>query len=300
MKINISKEYLPIYSALDSEVRINIIQLLAKNKMNVKELAKALNLSNSIITMHINKLELAGIIITEKLPGKSGIQRVSSLSMDNLEIIFPQKEDTAYLFYEANIPLGQFTDYKVYPTCGMADKNGFIGKLDDPKYFMDSTRINAQIIWFSKGFLEYKATNYLNENETLHGIELSMELSSEFPLTNEDWPSDITFSLNDSELGTWTSSGDFSDRRGENNPDWWPDDINQYGFLKTILINHEGTFIDGNKISNVTIHQFQDNSQNWTIRFEVKPDAKNIGGLTIFGEEFGDFSQNIKLKTYYA
>ena len=34
-----------------------------------------------------------------------------------------------------------------------------------------------------------------------------MEVSSEFPFSNNNWPSDITFSLNGVELGTWTSPG---------------------------------------------------------------------------------------------
>lgn len=300
MKIDISTEHLPIFSALDSEVRIRIIQLLSKKIMNIKELASALNLSNSIVTMHINKLETAGLIATKKIPGKSGIQKISSLKIDKLEILFPKKLDEAYNFYDAEIPLGQFTDYEVYPTCGMASNENFIGHLDQPKYFMDSSRIDAQIIWFSKGYLEYKATNYLSPDEELQALELSVEISSEYPFTKDNWPSDITFSLNGVELGSWTSLGDYSDRRGENNPDWWPDDMNQYGILKTIQINQEGTFIDGEELSDVTINQFRDNSQNWTIKFEVKPDSENVGGLTIFGKNFGDAPQDIRLRAFYS
>ena len=38
------------------------------------------------------------------------------------------------------------------------------------------------------------------------------------------------------ELGTWTSPGDFADIRGKYTPDWYPDNLNQYGLLKTIRI----------------------------------------------------------------
>ena len=59
MQLEINQEALPVYEALASNVRIKIIQLLAKNKMNVKELAQELGLSSAIITMHIKKLEEA-------------------------------------------------------------------------------------------------------------------------------------------------------------------------------------------------------------------------------------------------
>ncbi|EOL44679.1 hypothetical protein RV11_GL002428 [Enterococcus phoeniculicola] len=300
MKIELSESSLPVFSALDSPVRIQIIQLLAKRRMNIKELAKALGLSNSIVTMHVNKLEAADLITTRKIPGKSGIQKVSSLKVENLTVQFPEKIEEAFDYYDADIPLGQFTDYDIAPSCGMASANKFIGQLDMPKFFMDSSRISAQIVWFTKGFLEYKATNYLNPDESLQKIELSMEISSEYPFAKDNWPSDITFSLNDILLGTWTSLGDYSDRRGKINPEWWPNDMNQYGLLKTLQITHEGTFMNGEKLSDVTVKEFQDNSKNWTIRFEVKEESVNVGGLTIFGRGFGDYDQDIKLRVYYS
>ncbi len=72
-----------------------------------------------------------------------------------------------------------------------------------------------------------------------------MEVSSEFPFSNNNWPSDITFSLNGVELGTWTSPGDFADIRGKYTPDWYPDNLNQYGLLKTIRIMDHGTYMEG-------------------------------------------------------
>lgn len=53
MQLEIDKSSLVVYQALASEVRINIIQLLSKNKMNIKELAEALNISSPIMTKHI-------------------------------------------------------------------------------------------------------------------------------------------------------------------------------------------------------------------------------------------------------
>ena len=76
----------------------------------------------------------------------------------------------------------------------------------------------------------------------------------EAPGVNSNWPSDISFYLNDTLLGIWTSPGDYGDVRGMFTPEWWPAKWNQYGLLKLLVINRKGTFIDGLKISDVTIN----------------------------------------------
>ncbi|HIY57378.1 MAG TPA: metalloregulator ArsR/SmtB family transcription factor [Candidatus Tetragenococcus pullicola] len=297
MQIQINEEALPVYEALASPVRIKIIQLLSKNKMNVKQIAQALGLSSAIITMHINKLKKADLIKTEKV----GQQKISSLKVDKIEINFPEKIFNAFDTKESSIPVGHYTDYKVKPTCGLATDEFFIGLVDEPKFFMASERMDAQLLWFTEGFLEYQTTNLLNHEEHLEMLEISMEISSEFPFANNNWPSDITFSLNDKELGTWTSPGDFADIRGKYTPAWYPDNQNQYGLLKTIRIMHHGTYMDGEPMSDVTIDDLRGSDIDlWKLRVEVKEDAKNVGGCTLFGKSFGNYPQDIKVKIFYS
>lgn len=297
MQLHINDEALPVYEALASAVRIKIIQLLSKNKMNVKELAAALGLSSPITTMHISKLEKANIIKTEKV----GQQRISSLRVDKIEINFPERIFHAFDTKESTIPIGHYTKFSVEPTCGLATAQNFIGKVDEPKYFMDSDRMNAQILWFTKGFVEYQTPNFLTESETLEMMEISLEISSEFPFANDNWPSDISFYLNGLEVGTWTSPGDFADIRGKFTPDWYPDNQNQYGLLKTIRIMHHGTYMDGEPMSEFTIDDLnKTNADLWTLKIEVKDDAENIGGCTLFGRQFGNYNQDIKIKSYYS
>lgn len=54
MDIDVSEKSLPVFTALDSKVRIAIINLLSKSKMNVAQLSRALGLSSTIIIMHLN------------------------------------------------------------------------------------------------------------------------------------------------------------------------------------------------------------------------------------------------------
>ncbi|MCO6543765.1 MAG: ArsR family transcriptional regulator [Lactobacillus sp.] len=296
MNLDVSAKSLPVFAALDSNVRLTIIQLLSKRKMNVTELAFALNLSNAITTKHLDKLEAANIIKTEK----KGKQRVSSLTVDTINIGFPKKVYTKLNHWHLELPIGQYTNFHVAPTCGLAGQQGFIGKVDNPSYFMNPLRYQAGMLWFAQGFIEYQMPNYLKANKKLFMIELTMELSSEFPFSNNRWPSDITVSLDNHEIGTWTSPGDFSDVRGRYTPSWVYNDMNQYGILKSFRISRHGSFIDGQRSSNTKISDIDLTKPSWTLRFEVKTDSKNQGGCTIFGNKFGNHDQGIKGTFYYS
>ncbi|MCH4165149.1 MAG: ArsR family transcriptional regulator [Lentilactobacillus diolivorans] len=296
MDLDISDKSIPVFAALDSKVRVHIIKLLSEKKMNVSEISKAIGLSSPITIMHLNKLQDANIIRTEK----KGNQRISSLRVDTINVSFPQQLYIPYENWDIELPIGQFTDYDVQPSCGLAGQDGFIGKVDNPSYFMDPERYKAGMLWFSKGFVEYQIPNYLKDNQQLEMIELSAELSSEFPFSNNNWPSDITVSLDGHEIGTWTSPGDFSDIRGRYTPKWVYNDMNQYGMLKSFRISKHGSFIDGQHATDTLITDIDPTKNSWTLRFEVKDTAKNVGGCTIFGKQFGNHDQGIKGIFYFS
>ena len=126
-----------------------------------------------------------------------------------------------------------------------------------------------------------------------------MEIGSEAPNINENWPSDIQFTVNDKLLGIWTSPGDFGRMRGRLSPDWWHSDVNQYGLMKVLRINANGTFIDGQQISDVTIKDVQWDSTQWTLRISAEDTTRGRGGLTLFGKGFGNYDQDIVIRSYY-
>ena len=71
IRANTDAEWLPLYEALASEVRLQIIRLVAENPMNVKDIAASLGLSSAIVTMHVRKLQDVGII-QSKMVRKDG------------------------------------------------------------------------------------------------------------------------------------------------------------------------------------------------------------------------------------
>jgi predicted transcriptional regulator len=300
MELDISEKSLPVYEALASNVRIKIIQHLSKRPMNIKELAEALKLSSAIMTMHVKKLEKAKIIRTEMIPGKGGVQKKCILDVDKAEILFPIKQENIRDYCQTEVSVGHYTDFHVEPTCGLATPEKIIGEFDEPRYFLDPERVNAKILWFGQGFIEYKVPNFLLSSQSPSELEISLELSSEAPFTNSNWPSNITFYLNQKQLGKWTSPGDFGDRRGKYTPAWWPSVVNQYGLLKHLRVTPAGTFIDGNKISDVTIEDIQIRQKQWTFRIAVHEDAEHVGGVTLFGTGFGNYNQDVVFRLYYT
>lgn len=287
--------------ALSSEVRLRIVEILGtQGERNLNELAAHLGVTNGAMTAHIRLLAEAGIISVRHSSGKRGSQKTCSLVNQRylLNLMAEQKDENSY---KAEIPIGQYSAFRVQPTCGIATASSIIGEVDDSRYFDSPLRVNAGILWLTDGYLEYRIPNYLRAGQELCELQVSFEISSEAPTVNNQWPSDILFSLNEHPLGVWTSPGDFGDTRGMYAPDWWPSYWNQYGLLKLLKVTKEGSFIDGVKISNCTVDTLKiDPHSELRLRMEVQERDGRAGGLTLFGRHFGNYNQDIIARVCYT
>ncbi len=294
-------EGLELFKALGSDVRIQILNILLENgHMSMNQLATQLNLSNGALTGHIKKLEECGLISTSNESASHGNSKICSVIQDKIVLEIEKPVDLSNVF-ATSIKVGQFSSFNVCPTCGLADSSSVIGEIDDARYFSHPDRFNADIIWFTKGYVEYTLPNLVPSNNEITQISISFEISSEAPGVDENWPSDISFYLNDKKLGMWTSPGDFGGEiLGMFTPDWWPQNWNQYGLLKLLVVNRHGTFIDGLKISDLTISDLAlDSSTPINFRIAVDDDAEHVGGVTLFGKSFGNYGQDIKVSLSY-
>ena len=298
IRANGEPQFIALYEALASDVRWKIMNLIAGQEMNVKDIAVSLQLSPSIVTMHIRKLEQAGLIGSHRVRQSGGTHKMCFLKQDTVEIALPSAGQPAKI-REQSISVGHYTAFEVHPTCGLGTHEKEIGIWDDPRYFLDPERVHAAILWFGWGYVEYKMPNYLLADQTADAIEISMELASEAPGLRDEWPSDIGFMLNGVPLGTWTSPADFGRAaRGRYTPVWWHRNVNQYGLLKTIRIDASGTSIDGEQMSDVTAADLNLSEPFWTLRFTVDEHAANVGGLTLYGAGFGNHDQDIVVRAY--
>lgn len=289
-----------ILKALASDKRLDILRYLGGHIPSVNEIADELDMPASTATMHINLLEKAGLIRTELKPASRGLQKVCFRVFDQVVITLPAGERPADNSFDVSMPIGAYVDCRVVPTCGLASKTGIIGHFDDPSTFYDPERVNAQLIWFKQGYVEYRFPNRLPSNAVPESLQISLEMCSEAPLHNDDWPSDVTLWINGVEVGTWTSPGDFGKERGALTPAWWEEWNSQFGLLKVWKVTPEGSYIDGVRLSNVTLDQLRIAEQSFlSMRIGIKEDAYNVGGINIFGCEFGNYPQDIVLRMRY-
>ncbi len=297
------EQAVPVFKALGSRTRIRLVELLLANKeLNMKELASLLGITNGALTSHVKKLEESGILTIISEHSGHGNQKVCRINVDKILVdVASDAEADNGSSYTIDIPIGNYFNYQIHPTCGLSTSREIIGEVDDSRYFAHPSHVDAQILWFGRGFIDYRIPNMLPPNQRIDKLTVSFEISSEAPGTNNDWPSDITFLLNGKKLGTWTSPGDFGDMHGIFTPDWWFPNWNQYGLLKMLELDRRGTFIDGLQISDVNTRQMLLTSQDDLIfRFQIAEDAGNVGGLTLFGRNFGNYNQDIKVRVNYS
>src|SRR5215213_6563282 len=171
---------------------------------------------------------------------------------------------------------------------------------DHPASFYEPERLDAQLLWFHKGYVEYRFPNRLPVGTHPESLRLSMEVCSQAPLFNLDWPSDITVWINGVEIGTWTSPGDFGGEPGRLTPEWWTPRNTQYGLLKVWHVNERETEVDGMRISGMTLRDLKlPNAPFIAVRVGVKADAEHVGGLNLFGSRFGNYPQDLLLRIGY-
>jgi predicted transcriptional regulator len=294
-------EHLAVFKALASPTRLAILELLGSGSMPIGRIATEMGLPASTAAMHVAVLEKAGLIRTDMTPASRGLQKVCTRKYDEIAIQIPRQDSSVHSRSEISMPVGAYSDFDVEPTCGLAGVNGLIGYIDDPASFYEPEHLAAQLIWFRRGFVEYRFPNRVPATARLTSVQLSAELCSEAPLHDDDYPSDITLSVNGVELGTWTSPGDFGGERGRLTPDWWEVGDSQYGLLKRWRVSAEGTSLDGVRFSEVTLEDLHLNPREPVrIVLSVERDAPHVGGINLFGRQFGNYPQDLVLAIDYV
>jgi predicted transcriptional regulator len=309
MKHRINSHYLhvnsgagaDVFKALGSETRLEILSLLVSGDRNINEICLQMNLSQPTISKHIQILEQVGLIESEYMPGTQGMQKRCKLRYGQMIVSFESAGEVEERVEEISMPVGLYSLAEALPQCGLANREKIIGFLDIPQAFLEPQRATAEILWMAGGFVEYIFPNTLPASVEILRMEFIFEACSEAPNYNHDWPSDITLWVNDAEIGTWTSPGDFGAKRGALNPSWWIDHMTQYGALKIWSIDREGSALDGNPVSDVTLAQADVRpNQPVRIRIGVKPDATHRGGFNLFGKGFGNYAQDLVLRLHYV
>ena len=293
------KELMALGKALSSEIRLKILGLLQEGPLCVNEIAEFLNIPASSAALHVRVLEEAELIRTELKPGIRGSMKLC-IRQETSVVLDLQKKSKEQREEVISMPVGNYVDYKITPTCGMVNEEEYIDGEDEPRCFYDPRRTTAKLVWFSSGYLEYRFPNAGMQKEPVKSLDFSAELCSETADYNLDCPSDITLWINGIEAGTWTCPSDFGGRRGKLNPDWWEDKNSQYGNLKNWHIDETGTYLDGLQVSGRGIEAYTLAEGPYvSVRIGIKEDAEHEGGVNIFGNCFGDYPQDLVMRLKY-
>ncbi len=296
-----SRTTVAVFRALASESRAKIFELLAEREMNINDLSAALNLAQPSTSKHIQILEEAGLVVSEYQAAAQGMQKLCRRLHDRLSIDFSSSQGSKDYAIEITTPVGMYVAAQVKPTCGLATRERIVGLIDDPLSFSFPERAEAGIIWSGGGYVEYVFPNSLPAGAKINEVDLTLEVSSEAPGYANEYPSDITFWINDVEVGTWNSPGDPGGERGRFNPPWWQDYMNQHGYLKDFRVTTSGSFVDDEPWSDVTIADIKVAPWQATrLRIGVKEDAEDQGGFTIFGRGFGSYDQDLVMKIQHS
>ena len=71
----------------------------------------------------------------------------------------------------------------------------------------------------------------------------------------------------------------------------------QYGVMKRWRVDHDGCYLDDERISAVTLSQLKLTEKPYiSVRIGVRKDAVHQGGMNLFGEKFGDYNQAIVMR----
>jgi predicted transcriptional regulator len=291
-----------IVRGLSSPVRVRILRLLRRQgPLNVNQIAEALDLPQSTIAANIQILETAELITTEIGKASKGQQKICAARFDEVVIRLDGEDaERGRDLIEVEMPLGLYTGYHVSAPCGLCSTERILGLLDVPDLFLDPGRVQAALVWFVRGHVEYKFPNNAKVlNAPVEAVEFLLELSSEVPGTNADWPSDISLWVNQVKIGTWTSPGDYGDRRGRYTPRWWKLEGSQYGELTRWHVSDRGTFMGETRLSDVTLADLR-LADHHSIRLRVGIDdgAAHPGGVNIFGRGFGNHNQDILMRLH--
>ena len=278
--------------------RVRILKSLLTQSKNLSELSQELNIPVSSVSRHIDALAEAQLIFVNYQPGLKGHTKYCSQMVLSYTVSLdvPRIEESPNQEFSRELPVGLFSHCHIKAPCGMTGKESNIGAFDDPSTFFLPERVNAECIWFDSGFVSYNfPAPPPRQKADFSEISFSFEVCSETIYYNNVWPSDITVSVNNIEITTFTSPGDFGGRRGKYTPEHWPITSTQFGILKKITITPLGVFVDNSFIHDrVSIKDLELTKGN-AIQFAIgiKNDAVHRGGINLFGKNFGDYPQSI-------
>ena len=286
-----------IAQALGGRVRNQICRLLAAGPRNINEIAAALQIPLPTATVNVKQLEEAGIIAIEQKPGKRGMQKICSLKYSRLHFHLGGEAYSVGVSEVIEMPVGNFINADIEPPCGICTPEQQIGRKNDIRVFYSPERIDAQLLWFTRGRIEYRFPNPLYGEADAEELELTAELCTEVPYFNNNAKAEIKLQINGIDLPSWISPGDFGGRKGRLTPKWWGVHKTQFGMLVSWKLATGWAECNGERTTGIGIRDFSiDQAPFISAAFVIDQQSSFKGGMNLFGRGFGNYSQDIVMR----
>lgn len=288
--------------ALSVPKRLEILKLLGEKKvMSVNEIAQELEIPLSSASVHIGILEEANLIICERVSSIHGTMKMCNYKRESILFHLCQDPPRRTKLYTQSMPIGAYSQAEaITEPCGLASELGPIGVYNMPGCFYLPERLEAQILWIKSGSLCYRFAPLLDESVEPESLELSFEVCNAARLEASVWQSELHVYINGCLLGKGVCSCDSKGRRGNLNPSWWPDVATQHGELQRWRVTRDGTYLQDERISGVTLKDLQlSGASRINVLLHVPSTANECSGINLFGAGFGDYNQAIQLVIGY-
>ncbi len=296
-----------IADALSNPVRLQMLRQLQDGAKSIPELAKMNDLSITNCIFHATILENAKLIhirlvhygkTNKKVRVCTRLLRKFNVNLflgDHNKFPGPNKE-----IYSYSVRVGEFIYISEdVDACFATKDQWYFGTW---KGIYNPERYNAEIIWSNRGIISYAFPNDFTMKGDVEQLILDLEICSETLDHDNLHQSDITFWMNDVELFTYRCPGDYGDRIGLLNPEYWSKDKNvlptQYGDRLHIVIDDTGIYLNEVLVRNSFNLDSLKLSKGNMLKLTIgnKEGCEFPGGWNIFGKGFGDYPIDIELK----
>jgi len=147
-----------VFKALSTPMRLRIMELIYERELSMNDLAEALGLTNSAISLHVSKLESAGLVAIRTTSGKRGIMKIVQPMYSRLIVDMAPQSKPRHC-HQDDIAIGHYSSCDVHPTCGLATPTYIIGALDTASRTVLCTDTAAEALILDDGVLHKLLTN---------------------------------------------------------------------------------------------------------------------------------------------
>ena len=227
-----------VVRGLASPVRVRILRLLRRRgPLNVNQISEALGLPQSTIATNVQMLEEASLIETATAQGRKGQQKICAARFDEIIIRLEARTTSREQdVVEVEMPLGLYTSYQVGAPCGLCSTEGIIGRARRARPLPRSVPRAGGADLVRPRLCRIQVSQQCEGAERRGGrdrVRPGAVVGGARHQCRTGLPTSALW-VNDVKIGTWTSPGDYGDKRGVHTPRWWKLEGSQYGELTTL------------------------------------------------------------------